>query len=163
MAILKHLYQNFFFFAFSATPCWLKALDICAEGFWIRANLLHEVRWYERVCIQSLKPASYPLSRRLIKGIKQAGGHKLNPSSLNLLSLYLHLSQLHLEIRQSWTEWKRMFLHTYINICKCPTCPQEWLNKQAKSTQVNHCSATWNWCFWQQENTQDSNLQCTIH
>ena len=32
-------------FVFSAIPWWWKALGICTEGFWNRAEFLHEVRW----------------------------------------------------------------------------------------------------------------------
>ena len=34
-------------FDFSALPCWWNVSRLCAEGFWIRANFLPEVRWEE--------------------------------------------------------------------------------------------------------------------
>ena len=33
-----------YFIVFPAVSCWLKALGICAEGLWIRADFLYEVR-----------------------------------------------------------------------------------------------------------------------
>ena len=42
---LKHLAKHII--AFAAVSCWLKALGICAEGLWIRAEFLYNIRWQE--------------------------------------------------------------------------------------------------------------------
>ena len=47
LTLLKHLYLNNSF-VFLAIPCWLKALGICPQGFWIRADFPHKVSWCER-------------------------------------------------------------------------------------------------------------------
>ena len=61
-------------FASSAILCWWKTLSICAEGFCIRADLLHEVRWSEGhpICkiSQSIKSMPYPFKRRKINHVK---------------------------------------------------------------------------------------------
>ena len=43
-----------YFIVFPAILCWLKALGICTEGLWIRADFLYEA------CNHNLKPAFYP-------------------------------------------------------------------------------------------------------
>ena len=42
---IKHLAKHII--AFAAVSCWLKALGICAEGLWIRAEFLYNIRWQE--------------------------------------------------------------------------------------------------------------------
>ena len=70
-----------YFFIFSAAPCWLKALDICDEGSWIRA-LISSVRLDVRkdnqsvkltssVCIQNLNSASCPLPKGIVSDTKR--------------------------------------------------------------------------------------------
>ena len=69
------------------------------------------------VCIQSLKPVFYPFSWGLIKEVKHTRkGNMLNSSSLNVISLYLNLSQMHLETRQGTKECFHMHILTFANV-----------------------------------------------
>ena len=69
---------------FLAVPCWLKALGICAEGFWIRADLLYEVWWLEGRLVGTislvnvytdLKACILANSRGIIKDVKRTHRH----------------------------------------------------------------------------------------
>ena len=51
MAILKGIYLTFLFL-FSASLYQLKALSVCADGFWIRTNFVYEVRWQEGISMK---------------------------------------------------------------------------------------------------------------
>ena len=69
-----------YFIVSQAVLCWSNTLRICGEGLWIRADILYEVDCIKDtqpvksiwlIWIQSLKPAFYPISRRMVRDRKR--------------------------------------------------------------------------------------------
>ena len=97
LAALRYLYLNNFCF-FPAIQCWLKALCIWTLSFWISADFLCEVKSKKghsmckvslSICIQSLKPESYPLSRPIMKNVKRT--HFLTRIKFTYIFIYKYV------------------------------------------------------------------------
>ena len=75
---LNHLYLNTL--CLSSYINWLKDLNVCARVYGLRlissmsldsTKDIQPVKSVKSICIHSLKPATYPLLRGIIRGVKQ--------------------------------------------------------------------------------------------
>ena len=66
----------------------LKALDVCAEGFWIRDNFFYEVRWLEghRICKISLVNLHTELITDILSPLE--GNNKSRKTDTHTVRLY---------------------------------------------------------------------------
>ena len=116
-------------FCLSAIPCWLKVLGISDEGFWIRADFLHQVRKNKGhpICKTSsvdlyseLKAPALTISRRIIIDVKRTRAHT-------------HLPYITILIQK-----QSLDVFNEENICVCKF-PKKWLHCRCFLISFTHC------------------------